>query len=114
MEPMTSPNDPVFFLHHCFVDKIWADWQVQQDNDWKENGYAGKAPRYNPSSGGPEGHNLGDVLRPWVHKIIDVLDIAMLGYTYEVAANAGRIQALTLGLLPRGRIGARRSPFAAE
>lgn len=23
-----SPNDPVFFLHHCMVDKIWADWQA--------------------------------------------------------------------------------------
>ncbi|WP_329558180.1 tyrosinase family protein [Streptomyces uncialis] len=22
-----SPNDPVFWLHHCFVDKVWADWQ---------------------------------------------------------------------------------------
>ena len=24
---VSSPNDPVFFLHHCFVDKLWADWQ---------------------------------------------------------------------------------------
>jgi len=28
MNPGTSPNDPCFFLHHCFVDKIWADWQA--------------------------------------------------------------------------------------
>lgn len=28
MLPPTSPNDPCFFLHHCFVDKIWADWQA--------------------------------------------------------------------------------------
>jgi tyrosinase len=28
MLPSTSPNDPCFFLHHCFVDKIWADWQA--------------------------------------------------------------------------------------
>ena len=21
MGPMTSPNDPVFFLHHCFVER---------------------------------------------------------------------------------------------
>src|SRR6266849_5046189 len=26
LKPHTSPNDPVFFLHHCFVDKVWADW----------------------------------------------------------------------------------------
>lgn len=23
----TSPNDPAFFLHHCFVDRVWAIWQ---------------------------------------------------------------------------------------
>lgn len=26
----TSPNDPVFFLHHCNVDRIWAAWQKQR------------------------------------------------------------------------------------
>lgn len=26
----TSPNDPVFFLHHCNVDRIWATWQKQR------------------------------------------------------------------------------------
>lgn len=29
MLPMTSPNDPVFFLHHCNVDRIWAMWQAK-------------------------------------------------------------------------------------
>lgn len=27
MLPSTSPNDPVFFLHHCNVDRLWAVWQ---------------------------------------------------------------------------------------
>ncbi len=27
MAPGSSPNDPVFFLHHAYVDKIWHDWQ---------------------------------------------------------------------------------------
>jgi hypothetical protein len=22
-----SPNDPLFYLHHAFIDKIWYDWQ---------------------------------------------------------------------------------------
>jgi tyrosinase len=26
----TSPNDPVFFLNHCNVDRIWATWQTVQ------------------------------------------------------------------------------------
>ncbi|KAK9767811.1 hypothetical protein K7432_002093 [Basidiobolus ranarum] len=25
---MSSANDPIFFLHHAFIDKIWADWQL--------------------------------------------------------------------------------------
>lgn len=24
-----SPNDPVFWLHHAFIDKLWADWQAR-------------------------------------------------------------------------------------
>ena len=25
----TSPNDPVFYLNHCNVDRIWAAWQTR-------------------------------------------------------------------------------------
>jgi tyrosinase len=32
MLPMTSPNDPVFFLHHCNVDRIWSLWQQKHRN----------------------------------------------------------------------------------
>ena len=28
----TSPNDSVFFLHHCNVDRIWALWQDLRSN----------------------------------------------------------------------------------
>jgi tyrosinase len=27
MSRAESPSDPLFWLHHAFVDKIWADWQ---------------------------------------------------------------------------------------
>lgn len=26
MATMFSPADPIFFLHHCMVDKVWNDW----------------------------------------------------------------------------------------
>lgn len=29
MGPASSPNDPVFYLNHCNVDRIWAAWQSQ-------------------------------------------------------------------------------------
>lgn len=52
MGPGTSPNDPVFFLHHGNVDRLWALWQ-----------YDHPASGYLPASGGPVGHNLNDVMQ---------------------------------------------------
>jgi tyrosinase len=26
----TSPNDPIFYLHHCNVDRIWAAWLAER------------------------------------------------------------------------------------
>jgi len=26
MSPSSSPNDPVFYLNHCNVDRIWETW----------------------------------------------------------------------------------------
>ncbi|NER51776.1 MAG: tyrosinase family protein, partial [Symploca sp. SIO1A3] len=48
-----SPNDPLFWLHHANVDRIWAEWQAD-----------GNADDY-PSSGQPDGHNLNDNMWPW-------------------------------------------------
>jgi len=31
MATACSPNDPVFFLHHSNVDRLWASWQKQHD-----------------------------------------------------------------------------------
>src|SRR5918994_1673972 len=75
MVPITSPNDPVFFLHHCFVDKLWADWQVLH----------GIETPYLPSSGARLGHNLNDTMRPWTVRPVDVLANWGQGYTYDVA-----------------------------
>jgi tyrosinase len=26
MLPLTSPNDPIFLMNHCNVDRIWEAW----------------------------------------------------------------------------------------
>lgn len=30
MGPATSPNDPVFYLNHCNVDRIWEAWMTRR------------------------------------------------------------------------------------
>jgi tyrosinase len=39
----TSPNDPVFFLHHANIDRLWAEWQAMHPDKTYEpkSAYAG-------------------------------------------------------------------------
>jgi tyrosinase len=50
-----SPNDPLFWMLHANVDRIWAEWQVS--GHWGNSFY--------PSSGMSYGHNLNDPMFPW-------------------------------------------------
>lgn len=77
MLPMTSPNDPVFFMHHCMVDKLWHDWQRAFPNQG-----------YLPVSGQAFGQNLNDPMASTPSgaigsRPIDVLDNAALGVQYD-------------------------------
>ncbi|KAH8678672.1 hypothetical protein BGZ60DRAFT_525419 [Tricladium varicosporioides] len=40
MGPITSPNDPIFFLHHTMVDRVWWLWQ-QADPTNRLNDFSG-------------------------------------------------------------------------
>lgn len=61
--PPTSPNDPIFFLHHCGVDLVWALWQKRHEQT---------DPTHIPPRRGPggtlitrPGHHLEDPMWPW-------------------------------------------------
>jgi hypothetical protein len=51
--PSYSPFDPIFYLHHCNIDRLWAMWQVD-----------GHADEY-PASGGKPNHLRNDIMYPW-------------------------------------------------
>jgi tyrosinase len=54
-----SPNDHVFWLHHANIDRLWADWQLDQKHwDMEYKGYL-------PISSGPSGINVNDPMPPW-------------------------------------------------
>ncbi len=78
MVPMTSPNDPVFFLHHCFVDKLWWDWQ-------QRHGHMGME-EYLPINDGRPSQNLHDQMEAGMtgnRTPAEMLDIEALGYSYD-------------------------------
>jgi tyrosinase len=58
--PSTAPRDPLFFLLHCNVDRLWAKWQ-------RQNGRfdPAVAASFHNSGGNPIGHNLPDTMWPW-------------------------------------------------
>ncbi|KAK0383140.1 hypothetical protein NLU13_9053 [Sarocladium strictum] len=41
MNPTTSPNEPLFFLHHAQIDRLWWMWQREEEDRLKE--YTGEA-----------------------------------------------------------------------
>jgi hypothetical protein len=54
-----SPYDPIFFLHHAQVDKIWKDWQdqhldVDSEGDWaRDESWAQMAIHICPQAASP-------------------------------------------------------------
>jgi tyrosinase len=58
--PSTAVKDPLFFMLHANVDRLWAKWQWIKH---RENSTDPDA--YQPPPNGRIGHHLGDTLWPW-------------------------------------------------
>jgi tyrosinase len=70
MRSAASPGDPVFYLHHCWIDLLWAQWQLDHPG----------APFV--SSGAGVGAN--DALTGFPDRTAaDVFDHHRLGYRYD-------------------------------
>src|SRR5205085_2080637 len=72
----TSPNDPIFFLHHSNVDRLWAIWQ-------KRHGIHTYKPLIALAF-----NNATDLMHPFERIGLPdtprgVQDINQLGYTYR-------------------------------
>jgi tyrosinase len=62
----TAPADPIFWMHHCNIDRLWWVWQ-------KTPGNAGKNPILSGAAA---------VMDPWPNTEADTRNIISLGYTY--------------------------------
>jgi tyrosinase len=56
----TAARDPLFFLLHANVDRLWAKWQ-RQNNRFDPN----VAASFHNNGSNPIGHNLQDTMWPW-------------------------------------------------
>ncbi|MGW1974903.1 tyrosinase family protein [Streptomyces sp. NPDC001889] len=66
----TSPNDPVFWLHHAFIDLLWDRWQ-------RAHPRSGYLPRTPPAGSDPQAGRvfaLHDPLPPWEVRPAELLD----------------------------------------
>ena len=78
-----AANDPIFFLHHCFVDLVFEMWL--QAHPGVQAGY------YRPMTGGPPGHSGIDCTAPIFPCVANAemfANSSHLGYTYEFLSAA--------------------------
>ena len=69
MSPSTSPNDPVFYLNHCNVDRIWERWMTEHGR------------HYLPPDSAPaslNGHRLHDQLASLVSASMKPADTLLM------------------------------------
>jgi tyrosinase len=78
MAPGTSPNDPVFWLNHCNVDRIWEGWMTRGRRT------------YLPAAGqGPVGQRADDPLFSIVwpslraEQVLDPTELGLDWYRYD-------------------------------
>jgi len=67
-----AANDPVFWLHHCNIDRIWASWNRAGRRNPSDEAYLGQVFAFVDEAGTPLRRRVGDVL-----------DTRALGYGYD-------------------------------
>ena len=69
----TAAQDPVFWMHHCNIDRVWATWQALARRTYPAAWSAEKVEGYI----GPDGENTGT----W--RAGQVVETRSLGYRYD-------------------------------
>jgi tyrosinase len=67
-----AANDPIFWLHHCNIDRIWASWNRAGGRNPTDEAYLGQAFTFVDEAG-----------EPLQTKVADVSETVPLGYVYD-------------------------------
>ena len=81
MSFMSSPNDPLFWLHHAFIDKLWADHQAlveqRRGRFFSLTNYGGENPLTHTEV------SLTDRLRPFEETVYEAMDHTAPPFCYK-------------------------------
>jgi tyrosinase len=92
---VSSPNDPIFWLHHANLDRIAEAW-------WSTHDY-----EYLPETGGPVGDNVDDTVYPYTATNGEMASpSASLGYVYSALPTVSGVDELQA--VPEAQAGALR------
>jgi tyrosinase len=74
-DPGTAALDPIFYLHHCNIDRMWADWNASGNHNPTEPKWLnGSAQQFvMPGAGG----------QPWHYTPGQVANLSALDYSYQ-------------------------------
>jgi tyrosinase len=79
---LASPLDPVFLMHHCNIDRIWAAWRAAGHQDTTEPFWLDmhfESNFYNPDG------------TPYSPRVSEMLDPAQLGYSYGTSTPTAHV-----------------------
>jgi tyrosinase len=80
MVTLRSPLDPIFWLHHCNIDRLWAEWNARGNRNTSDGLWTGF----------PFLRNFVDRGGNTIDQVVGNLqDVAGLGYTYDSLPQAG-------------------------
>lgn len=88
-DPDIAALDPIFYLHHCNIDRMWAAWNENGNSNSNEANWLNGPPAVGQREFAmpmPDGSS-------WVYTPDDVKSLSQLDYTYDdLAAEAFAIQ----------------------
>ena len=74
-DPGTAALDPIFYLHHCNIDRMWAVWNASgNSNPTDQNWLNGQAQQF--AMPGPGG-------QPWYYTPGQLANLSALDYSYQ-------------------------------
>ena len=106
MPSASSPRDPIFFMHHCNIDRIWAVWNSLPGNEnspdplWRGMTFTNNFLNTDGSS--------------WSPKVTDLFDPEKLGYTYGLATPVASASPMPSLVAMRNKLATVRAAPAAN